>query len=78
MSIRLRPPSNRDGWWKLLLGDGSGGREDPKGKPFERPYALYDLTADIGEQHNVIEEHADVARELERRCLEIRDAGRSR
>lgn len=68
----------RDGRWKLVLGNGSGGRENPKGTPFERPYALFDLTEDIAEQHNVIEQHPDVAGELERRCLEIRDSGRSR
>lgn len=67
----------RNGRWKLVLGDGSGGRENPKGKPFEQPYALFDMTADIAEQHNVIEDHPDVARRLEQRCLEIRDAGRS-
>jgi arylsulfatase A-like enzyme len=68
----------RDGRWKLVLGNGSGGRQQPRGKPFEQPYALFDLSADIAEQHNVIEEHPDVARGLETRCLEIRDSGRSR
>ena len=68
----------RDGRWKLVLGNGSGGRQQPRGKPFERPYALFDLSEDIAEQNNVIDEHPDVAREMEARCLEIRDSGRSR
>ena len=39
----------RDGKWKLVLGDGSGGRENPRGKPFGQPYQLYDMSSDIGE-----------------------------
>lgn len=63
----------RDGDWKLVLGSGSGGREAPKGKPFEQPYSLFNMATDIGEQHNVLEEHPDIAARLEKACLDIRD-----
>jgi arylsulfatase A-like enzyme len=54
----------RDGKWKLVMGSGSGGRQKPKGKAFERPYQLYDLTDDIGEQRNVINDHRDIESKL--------------
>lgn len=61
----------RDGNWKLILGNGSGGRENPKGKPFERPYQLYDLNADIAESKNLIDEHPEIAKRLEDAAWEI-------
>lgn len=64
--------SIRDGKWKLVLGNGSGGRQKPKGKPFEKPYELYDLSQDIGEKNNVIENYPEVAKRLETECLKIR------
>lgn len=68
----------RDGKWKLVLGSGSGGRQKPKGNAFEKPYALFDLKADPSETVNVIDEHPEIAADLEERCLAIRDSGRSR
>ncbi|GAB6166046.1 arylsulfatase [Thermostilla marina] len=56
----------RKGKWKLVLGNGSGGRETPKGKPFARPYQLFDLEADPSEKHNVIETHPEIAASLEK------------
>jgi len=67
----------RDGKWKLVLGNGSGGRERPRGKPFAKPYQLFDLENDIGEKHNVIDEHPDIARRLEKEFQEIFKSGRS-
>lgn len=67
----------RDGKWKLVLGNGSGGRQNPKGKPFEKPYHLFDLSSDIGETTNVIEEHPEVAERLEKIVEEYRSSGRS-
>jgi len=61
----------RDGKWKLVLGNGSGGRQQPKGKAFEKPYALFDMEADIAEQTNVIDRHPEVARRLEAACEEL-------
>ena len=49
--------SIRDGKWKLVAGNGSGGREKPRGKPFERPYHLFDITKDISERTNVIDKN---------------------
>ncbi|MCA9247683.1 MAG: arylsulfatase [Planctomycetales bacterium] len=68
----------REGQWKLVAGNGSGGRQSPKGKPFARPYHLYDLTADLGETTNLIDKHADVAKHLEAKLEAIRTGGRSR
>ncbi|NCF89147.1 MAG: Cerebroside-sulfatase, partial [Verrucomicrobiaceae bacterium] len=68
----------REGKWKLVLGNGSGGRETPKGKPFEKPYSLWDLEGDASEATNVIEKYPDVAKRLEEACLKIRNGGRSR
>ena len=68
----------RDGKWKLVLGNGSGGREEPKGKPFERPYQLFDLSSDLSEKTNVIEQHGELAAGLERTLEEIRWRGTSR
>jgi hypothetical protein len=55
----------RQGKWKLVLGNGSGGRQSPRGKPFTRPYVLFDLQDDIGETRSVIAAAAAVAKELE-------------
>jgi len=68
----------REGKWKLIAGNGSGGRERPRGKPFDRPYQLYNLEADPGETDNLIEKHPDVAKRLEARLDAIRNNGRSR
>jgi arylsulfatase A len=65
----------RDGVWKLVLGNGSGGREKPAGKPFERPYALFDLGNDPGETDSVIEAHADVAERMAAELDALRRAG---
>ena len=68
----------RDGRWKLVVGNGSGGREKPSGKPFERPYQLYDLEADPSERRNLYDRRATVALRLERSLERIRMRGRSR
>jgi arylsulfatase A len=70
--------SIREGNWKLVLGNGSGGRQQPKGKPFEKPYFLFDLSKDITERTNVIDKFPEIASELEKKCLAIRDNGHSR
>jgi arylsulfatase A-like enzyme len=68
----------RDGKWKLIAGNGSGGRQAPKGRPFGRPYQLYDLETDPSETKNLIESHPEVAARLEKQLDDIRKAGRSR
>ena len=54
----------REGRWKLVFGDGSGGREKPRGEPFGRPVRLFDLPADIGETADVAADHPDVVGRL--------------
>ena len=68
----------RDGRWKLVAGNGSGGREKPSGKPFERPYQLFDLEIDPSEKRNVYDQHPIVAMRLEQALDRIRTRGRSR
>jgi len=68
----------RDGKWKLVLGNGSGGREEPIGEPFAKPYSLYDISEDASERNNVIERRPDVAARLEKALERIRSSGRSR
>lgn len=68
----------REGQWKLVLGNGSGGREQPRGKPFEKPYHLFDLSKDIGERQNLVEEFPEVVSRLVKKFEAIHDSGRSR
>lgn len=68
----------RDGRWKLVAGNGSGGRARPRGEPFGRPYALYDLSVDPAETQNLIEKNRDIAKQLEAKLKQIRERGRSR
>lgn len=68
----------RDGRWKLVLGNGSGGREAPKGTPFKQPYMLFDLQTDIGERQDVISNHSRQAKQMEAAFQKIHDSGTSR
>ena len=67
----------REGRWKLVAGTGSGGRQAPKGKPFEQPFQLYDLEADLGETTDLAPEHADVVEHLTAELDRVRSSGRS-
>jgi len=62
----------RKGDWKLVLGNGSGGREQPKGKAFVEPYQLFNLKDDLGETEDLISKYPQVAAELEKECLTIK------
>jgi arylsulfatase A-like enzyme len=66
----------RDGRWKLILGNGSGGRQAPRGKPFTRPYQFFDLSNDPAETYNVAEQHPDVVERLIQMFEGIRQNGR--
>ena len=68
----------RDGKWKLVLGNGSGGREKPAGEPFGTPYRLFDMTKDISERTDVLDQHPDLARRMESELEVIVTRGRSR
>ncbi|MBN1844422.1 MAG: sulfatase-like hydrolase/transferase [Sedimentisphaerales bacterium] len=70
--------SLRDGKWKMVFGNGSGGREQPVGKPFQKPYFLFDLERDPAETTNVIEKYPDVAERLEKQLERIRNHPASR
>jgi len=68
----------RDGDWKLILGNGSGGREKPSGKRFHRPWQLFNLEEDLSEATDLYRQYPEVAQSLELRALEIMSNGRSR
>ena len=68
----------RDGRWKLVAGNGSGGRERPRGEPFGRPYQLFDLVMDPSEKRSVYDQNPAVALRLEQELDRIRSRGRSR
>ena len=55
-----------------MAGNGSGGRQGPRGRPFQKPYHLYNLTEDPGETTNLIESKAGIAAELEAELATIR------
>jgi arylsulfatase A-like enzyme len=54
----------RSGRWKLILGNGSGGRENPKGEPFKQPYRLFDLSQDLAESQDVAAQHPEIVKRL--------------
>ena len=61
--------SIRRGQYKLELCPGSGGWSDPlpgKEDPTAPRFQLYDLSMDISERRNVIEDHLELASELKR------------
>jgi arylsulfatase A len=62
----------RHGQWKLVAGEGSGGREPPRGKPFVGPWMLIDLQSDPAESTNVAEDHPEVFQRLRQSLLEIK------
>jgi len=63
----------RSGHWKLVAGNGSGGRQNPRGTPFERPYGLFNLSDDVVESNSQIEKYAEKAKELEAMLDRIRE-----
>ena len=65
----------RRGKWKLVAGNGSGGRQQPKGKPFAKPYQLFDLEADLAESQDVAEENPALVRELTEELEKVRTQG---
>ena len=67
----------RDGRWKLVAGNGSGGRQAPKGKPFQKPYQLFDLQTDPGEALNIAGQHPDIVTRLTESLEVIRNGNRT-
>ena len=68
----------RDGDWKLVLGDGSGGRQAPKGKRFQPPWQLFNLADDLGETTDRYGSEAETAARLEAAAFKIIADDRSR
>ena len=55
-SVTINPSIEDDRFHiPVAAGNGSGGREQPRGKPFDEPWMLVDLSADPGEKVNVAE-----------------------
>ncbi len=67
----------REGKWKLVLGNGSGGRERPRGKAFERPYQLFDMESDWKETKDLSGEYPALVDRLEIRLEAIRKSSRA-
>lgn len=68
----------RDGAFKLVLGNGSGGRQHPRGTPWEKPYALFNLDKDISETLNIIDENQSLALKMEQNMIRIIESGSSK
>lgn len=68
----------RVGRWKMIAGNGSGGRAKPRGKPFSAPYQLFDLETDQAETRDVAARHPEVVKQLSAQLTSLRQAGRSR
>lgn len=67
----------RDGRFKLVASNGSGGREKPAGKPFGEPYQLFDLVADPTESKDLASELPDEVKRLTALLQKLRDDDRS-
>ena len=67
----------RDGDWKLVAGNGSGGRQAPRGKPFAEPFQLFHLGNDIGETQDRIALESERAAAMRAMLEAIREAGNS-
>ena len=65
----------RDGKWKLVFRNGSGGRQDPRGKRWEQPYQLFNLKEDLAETTNVAEHHPGQVRQMETSMMELMTEG---
>ena len=68
----------RDGAWKLVLGSGSGGREQPKGRRFEGPWQLFNLADDSGETDDRSSSESDRVQKMEGTLFRIIADERSR
>lgn len=62
----------RDGKWKLVFGNGSGGRQQPRGKPFQKPYQLFDLETDLSETTNVADRHPEIVARMTEMLEQLR------
>jgi arylsulfatase A-like enzyme len=68
----------RDGPWKLVEGQGSGGFTNVKARPGDPPGQLYNLAEDPAESRNLYAEKPEVVARLSDLLKKCRDGGRSR
>ena len=68
----------RDGKWKLIASDGSGGREKPVGKPDEGPFRLFDLESEPTEVTDVADSNATIVNRMTTHLDQIRKLSGSR
>ena len=68
----------REGDWKLILGNGSGGRQQPRGRRFSPPWQLYNLKDDLAETKNAYSTEPEVAARLEAALYKMLADERSR
>ncbi|MDB4459065.1 arylsulfatase [bacterium] len=68
----------RNGDWKLVLGNGSGGRQLPKGKRFTPPWQLFHLGDDIGETKDLVHSEQELVADMESALFKILADDRSR
>jgi arylsulfatase A-like enzyme len=54
----------RQDQWKLIAGNGSGGRQQPRGKPWEQPWQLYDLQQDPAETRDLAAQRPAIVSQL--------------
>ena len=64
-AVRLGP-------WKLVAGNGSGGREQPKGVPFQEPWVLRNLENDPAERLDFSKSQPEIYADLKQQLLEIK------
>jgi arylsulfatase A-like enzyme len=64
----------REGAWKLILSSGSGGREKPRGEPFDGGYGLYNLGDDAAETNNRADAEPDRVKTMEAALNAIRES----
>ena len=64
-SVRLGP-------WKLIAGNGSGGREQPKGVPFGEPWQLKNIELDPTEQKDFADKHPEIFNDLKQELKRIK------
>lgn len=67
----------RSGRYKLILSEGSGGRQKPRGKPFGEPYQLYDLASDPSETDDIAAANPEIVARLRAVVGKWRNSDRS-
>jgi arylsulfatase A len=68
----------RDGEWKLILGNGSGGRQQPKGRRFQPPWQLFNLENDLAETTDLASQESERVQQMEASLFQILANDKSR